>query len=603
MVFMALPSSGQSGWALWMVLVAGLMTGCGGPIPAPVADSTTPTAVTLQGHLTDAVTGEPIAGAQIDIGLRSATTDINGHYELGNFPANSGGGVARDYQATITLTSVTSPVHMINAAATPRYPDRVFRMPESPETTTASTTHNFRVGKLSATIQGVVGDASLSTIGGAIVELQDNTAGTAGNVIRTATSDTATGGFSFPNVEAGVSYRLAGRTSDSVMQGSVTIGQLSDNQTLSLLLGGTPALLLTSTDVYSPRIIAVSPENNADIAPGTVNVVFTFNEPIRQNSYSIPNPSALDNIYNDINVSYGGAKAAGNYAHSMSWNAAFDVLTITIPNTGVSSKFTVDLSPLSPVGTAILGKLKDNAGNGLESSPVLTAGNLLSFTTNGGILAAPPVILSPNAPGLDWNATSVTLDWQPVLGATKGYNIYRSTGVAGPFVLIAGSVTASTYTDTLALSGFNLLPLLEVAQSYVYRVTSSNSDLIESAPSNELTIKDVIPPSVVGTAGTCVAPGGNSLTVITPVTVTANGQVQFTFSEPLDVIAAETVSNYTGVNISAAKLASPTTVVLDFSAPITCVNTNAVIIDTVITDVAGNVLTGSLAQRTLTYVP
>jgi hypothetical protein len=495
---------------------------------------------------------------------------------------------------------------MTNAATAPRYPDRKFTMPVNPGTTTAATTHDFRVGKLSATIQGVVGDSNLLTIGGAIVELLDNTVGTAGNLIRSTTSDAGTGGFVFAGVEAGANYRLMGRTSDSVMQGSVAIGELSDNQTLSLPLGGTPALLLTSTDTYSPRIISVSPENNADIAPGTVSVIFTFNEPIRQNSYSIPNPSVLDNIYNDINVSYGGMKAAGNYSHTISWNTAFDVLTVIIPDTGVSSKFTVDLSLLSPVGATILGKLKDNAGNGLESSPVLTAGNLLAFTTNGGALAAPPVILSTDAPGLDWNATSVTLDWQPVIGATKGYNIFRSartSGIVEPFILIAGPVAASTYTDSLGLSGFNLLPLPETAQSYVYRVASVNSDLIESSPSNELTVRDVVAPSVVGTAGICVSPGGNSLTITTPATTTVNGQVEITFSEPLETIAAENLNNYIGTGISGAKLTAPTTVVLDFSAPITCANTNTVTVDVGITDVAGNALSGSLAERTLTYVP
>ena len=602
-----IPGARQAGWLSQMLIIASLLAACGSSIPTPSSSTDTPVTVTLQGQLTDAVTGEAIVGATIDIGLKSAVTDANGHYEIGNVLANSDGGVSRDYQATITLTGVSSPVDMTSTATLPRYPDRKFAMPEPPNTTTSATTHDFKVGKLSATIRGVVGDSGLLTIGGAIVELQDNTTGMAGNVVRTATSDAVTAEYIFSNIEAGVAYKLVGRTSDGSMQGDVTTMTLSDNQTLELLLNnGSAALILSGTDTYSPRIITVTPENNADVAPGALDVVFVFNEPIRQNSYSIPNPSVLDNIYHDINVSYGGLKAAGNYAHTMSWNATFDTLTINLPDTGTSSKFTIDLSLLSPVSVSILGKLKDNAGNGLENSPVLTAGNLLAFTTNGGVLAAPPVILSPNAPGLDRDATSVALDWQPVLGATKGYNIYRSarmSGVVGPFIQIAGPVTSSTYTDTFALSGFNLLPYMEIAQSYVYRVTSVNSDLIESAPSNELLILDVIPPSAVGTAGICVAPGGNSLTVINPVTVTANGQVQFTFSEPLDVISAETLGNYTGANVSAAKLTTPTTVVLDFSAPITCANTNTVIVDVGITDVAGNALTGSVAQRTLTYMP
>ena len=69
------------------------------------------------------------------------------------------------------------------------------------------------------------------------------------------------------------------------------------------------------------------------------------------------------------------------------------------------------------------------------------------------------------------------------------------------------------------------------------------------------------------------------------------------------MVAAEAIANYTGANISAATLISPTTVVLDFSALISCVNTNTVTVGVGITDVAGNALAGSLAQRTLTYVP
>jgi hypothetical protein len=592
------------GWAMTLV------SACGGSIPSPSPNTTPINLVTLQGQLTDAFTGEPIVGAKIGIGSRSATTNTDGHYEIANVPASSSGTVARDYQATITLTGVTAPVNMTDSTTKPRYPDMKFTMPLAPAASTTSTNHDFKVGKFSATIRGVVGDSRLLPLGGVVVNLQDNTAGMVGNAISSTTSVATTGAFVFANVEAGVDYKLVAQTADGSQQGNITTGKLADNQTLNLPLGGTPALVLSGTDTYSPRIIKVSPDNNADIAPGTVNVVFTFNEPIKQDSYSIPNPSVLNNIYYDINVSYGGRKAAGNFPHTLAWNATFDALTVGLVATGVSSKFTVDLSLLSPIttgGSTALGKLKDNANNGLEKSPILTAGNLLSFTTNGGVPAAPPVILSPNAPGLDSNTTSVTLNWQPATGASKGYNIYRSardnTGVVEPFVQIAGPVSASTYTDTTALSGFNLLPRPDLAQSYAYHVTSINSDLIESAPSNDLLVKDAVGPTPVGNAGKCIVPGGNSLTITAPVTPTVNGQVQLTFSEALAQSTAETVANYAGTNISAAKLTSPTTVVLDFSAPITCVNTNTILVGVGITDVAGNALTGTVAERTLTYMP
>jgi hypothetical protein len=68
---------------------------------------------------------------------------------------------------------------------------------------------------------------------------------------------------------------------------------------------------------------------------------------------------------------------------------------------------------LSPVGEGaqrVLGKLTDVSGNKLEVSPVLENGNLLSFTTNDGVPADSPVILSPNAASMDSGATSVTID-------------------------------------------------------------------------------------------------------------------------------------------------------------------------------------------------
>lgn len=603
-------------WVSSLISLLLTLGGCGGPIPTPTGNTNTSTTVTLQGQLTDAATGVPIVGASIGIATRTAITDVNGHYEMASFIVASGTSVARDYQASINLTHVTSPINMTLPATTPRYPNIKFTMPIVPAAGVTATNHDFKVGKLSANISGVVGDSTLLPLAGAIIELQDNSATTmAGTVIRTATSAPVTGGYSFANVEAGMDYKLVGRSSDGLKQGNIVTGKLADNQTLLLPLGGVPALVLTSADTYSPRIINVSPTNNADIAPGAVNVVFTFNEPIKQDSYSIPNLSVPNNIYYDINVSYGGQKAAGNFAHSMAWNATFDALTISLPSTGVSAKFSVDLSLLSPITSigatpvTTLGKLKDLAGNGLEKSPVLTAGNLLSFTTNGGILAVSPVITSLNAPGLDCTASSVTLDWLPATGATKGYNIYRSTrnslssGVVQPFVIVASGVAATTFADTSALTGFNLLPLSDTAQSYAYHVTAINSDLIESAPSNELLVKDAVAPTAVGTAGVCVAPAGNSLTIPSPITASANGQVQLTFSEPLAVIAAQTLSNYTGLNISAAKLTSPTTVVLDFALPITCVNTNTVVLGVGITDVAGNALGGTLQQRTLTYLP
>ena len=82
-----IPFFRQTVWLFQGVLLAAAMTGCGGSIPAP-ADTTAATAtVTLQGQVTDAATGEPIVGATVAIGMRTATTDAAGRYEMLNFPA------------------------------------------------------------------------------------------------------------------------------------------------------------------------------------------------------------------------------------------------------------------------------------------------------------------------------------------------------------------------------------------------------------------------------------------------------------------------------------------------------------------------------------
>ncbi|MGC2164813.1 MAG: Ig-like domain-containing protein, partial [Gallionella sp.] len=108
-------------------------------------------------------------------------------------------------------------------------------------------------------------------------------------------------------------------------------------------------------------------------------------------------------------------------------------------------------------------------------------------------------------------------------------------------------------------------------------------------PSNEVLVKDVIAPTTF-VGGVCVPPGA------TVQNATVNGQIKITFSEPMDAVSAETTSNYTATNLGAATLSSPTLVVLDFTAPISCAGPNAVTLGSSITDVAGNALTGNLVH-------
>jgi hypothetical protein len=196
------------------------------------------------------------------------------------------------------------------------------------------------------------------------------------------------------------------------------------------------------------------------------------------------------------------------------------------------------------------------------------------------------------------------------VGATKGYNIYRSTrsylntDAEEPFIKIANGVGESKLVDTEDDSGFSLLVSNEIAQYFVYRVTSVNSDYIESSPSNELTIEDVVPPSMSSvSASDCVEPGGHSLNVAKLDEIVENGQIEITFSEALDAVSAKTLANYTGSNLTSVTLNTPTTVLVDFSVPITCAHTESITVGTGVLDIVGNGLSGNTEGRTITYVP
>ena len=83
------------------------------------------------------------------------------------------------------------------------------------------------------------------------------------------------------------------------------------------------------------------------------------------------------------------------------------------------------------------------------------------------ILEIIPLISGPPAPPTGLTATagnaSVSLNWELSPGASS-YNVYRSTTSGGPYTLIAGGVTGTSYTDTGVVNG----------TTYYYVVTAVN---------------------------------------------------------------------------------------------------------------------------------
>ena len=513
---------------------------------------------TVQGKLIDSVTQQPIVGAVIDIGVGSATTNASGQFVIANVPANTdalNGTVEGEYQATIDLRSVTSPVNMATATAG-RYPDFSYDGVTVAYTSLNDTDANddnssntngdtpvtglvanvgFDVGKLAAGIKGVVayGDDSTNqreqpVPAGWTVKLVSNegcdnnsTTSCENRVLGSTTTDAA-GAFTFANVESKAEVCIqAWNPTDtfSTKDGGRCLTTPTDNETISLNVQprngdqNAAAVYIFNKDNLPPVVINVTPENNVDIAPtGPLSVVFTFSEAIRQDAYATALTEAASTanggLYQHVSVNFLGTKA-GNIAHSLSWSADFKQLTVTIPTLAAASKYSVDISAAT---------LKDLNGNGVTVSNF----DSINFSTNGALAAAAPTVTITNSASLD-DAGSPVLDWLPVSGA-QFYNIYRAENVGGNngALKLRADTGDSRYTETVSV---NFVQSNETAVTYTYVVKSVNADQTESAASVAVIAKDNVAPDFTAA-------------------ITGAAEITVSFNEPMNEVLAETAANY-----------------------------------------------------------
>jgi len=294
------------------------------------------------------------------------------------------------------------------------------------------------------------------------------------------------------------------------------------------------AVFVNSTDTLAPEIISVVPENGADLAPGTVNVVFTFSEAIKPTDYvlALTPSNTIGGLYLNVAANWIATKA-GNIPHNITWNSTYTVLTIVLPNLAASSRFTVSITAAN---------LRDYSD--MLVSNLATKGSV-SFTTRGGVSVSAPVITITNWAGLDVGSTTVQLDWPPVDGATKGYNIYRAdnkiwgTTQAGVYKFLA-LVTTSEGSNNVV----SFVENLQTKLTYSYRVRAINSDLVESADSNEVTAVDAIGAilTAVATVPGMVLPAEGATTTHT---------ITLTFNEQMDENNVETLTSYLVLDLDA----------------------------------------------------
>jgi len=382
------------------------MTGCSDDtatsLTNPTAGSFEPTG-TIQGIVRDSVTLQPIVGAKVSIGVKTATTDAYGQYVLADVPATSdalNGSIADMYRMTVDLRSVTSPVAMATAT-TGKYPDFVYHDVELNYTSmndstpcpdfvpddadidsdsnddlstcgTNATNHDTpvegmvasvttTVGKLDANISGVVAGCDSSgfedefftpVAAGYIVKLYSNSgivsdsdgnssSGQDNHLIGQTTTDTA-GAFSFSNVEANLNVTITADSTDGTRVDSINNTTPADGLTLALTVQKSTALHVCPNDAHGPEIVAISPEPASDQTPGSTSVAITFSEAVKDTPTASTDASLVGSLYDDIEVNFEGDKA-GNVAYSLAWNTARTVLTATF-TTGSSSLYTVRIT-------------------------------------------------------------------------------------------------------------------------------------------------------------------------------------------------------------------------------------------------------------------
>jgi hypothetical protein len=556
---------------------------------------TAPTTLTtgvIQGQLKDSVTLQPIVGASVSMGTYAATTDVNGQYIINNITVDaSNNSTAAMYKVSIDTRSVTSPINMSTATSS-RYPDLsydfasvLFKTGSATTTSTTSTITytvenvNFKLGKMAANITGVVASkAGLLAVGaGYTVKLTSlgSTAGPGGgkseNLVGSTLTD-ASGLFTFSNIEALKTFRIDAWNTDQTIKGTLNVTALAEGVTKTLAVSTNNAVLVEFTNTLAPIIISVTPEKNSDIAPAATDVIYTFSKPIQQTVNTNTSPSIATGLYNLVDVKFMGAKAS-NITHGLAWNSSFTQLTISIPALAVSSKYTVDLTPANDL-------FHDLNANALDNT---VDKRVLDFTTNGAVTAAAPTtVTAVNSASLNYNSTTVLLDWLPVSGA-KAYNVYRAQNfpsAAGQLQLLgtSPSTLTSDFSDTLPsapfVSGQNKL-------TYSYVVKSVSTDNIESAASSAVTVQDNVVP-----------------TATIPATLAATYTI--TFSEPMDEISATNLSHYLITIGSAGAVPTPVSAVLNAGLTSVTLTLNASIVAgnamaiTGITDVAGNVMSGAI---------
>jgi hypothetical protein len=396
----------------------------------------------------------------------------------------------------------------------------------------------LQISYLNTTVVGQVVDQNQQPVANATVMLYDATVFP--NFLIGQTTTSAAGGYLFSAVDNGLTIVLKSRSSDGSLQGTSAAFTLQANVISDSLRSQVNAerLMITPVDNINPFVIGLTPQNNSDVSPSNLQVVYTFSEPIKQRAYTRTDlPPGSSTITDDIKVTYVGLKkSATAITFSAQWNASFTQLTITPQGIVGSAKYSVDLTSAFNSGN-----LTDNANLAVVNNPNITGDfEVLQFSTNGAspVPAAPSLtrrLIAGLFTNLDFGGGTVGLEWNYDASA-RSYNIYWSVD-GGSFQLRQANFSGVQFSDntgSLVYPAGAVNPLR--ASSVQYLVRAVSKDLVESASSNIVTVTDAVKPQLLLSSSVAAAGGTNSWTYT------------LRFTEPLTISTAETIGNYSFAN-------------------------------------------------------
>ncbi|MDE3057395.1 MAG: carboxypeptidase regulatory-like domain-containing protein [Bacteroidota bacterium] len=509
---------------------------------------------TIHGLIKNWTTSEPVASAKISLGyngeIQTATSDNAGQFSFANVPAgqyrdaNGGFVFSGTYTLTVSLVSYNS----LQSDANKKYRNYyystvtvIFTSQKQGDSTAVNGMEGsvlLNISYLNTTVKGQVVDQNMQPVADAVVTLYDETFVPGDAIAQTSTA--SDGSYSFTKVDNGLTVQVKAVSKDGSLQGTLpAFLTLPANLTIDSLRAGVTAerIMLLPADDSSPYVINITPENNSDVSPSGLQIVYTFSEPIKQTAYTRTDlPVGSNTMLDDIAFNFVGLKkTSGLITFTAQWNLTFTQLTLTPQSIVGSAQYSVSTA------TAFnSGKITDAAGRALVNNAKITGDfELLQFSTGGGstVPAAPILtrrIVTGSFSDVDFNGGTIGLEWKYDANA-RSYNIYKSVN-GGSFQLLQKDFYRIQFSENC---GSLVIPLNAVdplsAGSVRYLVRGVSKDLVEGASSNVITITDAVKPRLLNAT-------------VAAATGTNNWIYTLSFSEPLTVSTAENLANYAFFN-------------------------------------------------------